>query len=230
MKILAWLLLLLNLGLLVYFNLETILPSTPKITLADMAPEKIVLLSPQQIKALPKKTASVAATTVAVAPPAPIIKPAPATYCFEWGTFSPANMNKVKDAVTKLALQPVVKEQSSQDNKRFWIYVPPLKSAEIAQTKAEEFKALGIEDIYVVQEPKWKNAISFGLFEDEKLAQSLLSELKSKGINNVQKSLWKQEKGHASLLFNNIAESDAVVLKKLKSEYPETDLKKVSCR
>ena len=66
MKILAWLLLLLNLGLLVYFNLETILPSTPKITLADMAPEKIVLLSPQQIKELPKITASVAATTVAL--------------------------------------------------------------------------------------------------------------------------------------------------------------------
>ncbi len=220
MKKLVWLLLLINLGLLVYFNLDHILPGTPQIKWVELNAEKISVLSQKQIDALPKKVAGL---------PAPSSTSASVTSCFEWGIFSVPSIAGAQSAVAKLSLQATVKEQTSLQAKRFWIYTPPLKTVQEAQEKAAELKALGVEDLFVVQEPKWKNAISFGVFEDEQLALKLLSELKVKGVKDVVKTLRNQGKGHFILLFNNLAEADVTALKKLKPDFPEADLKEVTC-
>jgi hypothetical protein len=123
----------------------------------------------------------------------------------------------------------VVKEQTSLEAKRFWIYKKPLKSVEAAQAKALELKALGIQDLYIVQDVRWKNAISFGVFEDEQLATNLLNELKAKGVKEVMKALRNQGKGHASLQFNKLTDTEIIELKKLKPAFPEANLKKVDC-
>ena len=236
MKLLVWLLLIINLLLLVYFNIDHILPRVPVAQTAEIAPENIKVLSQKEIEALPKKTASPAAPVVAAnldttitllnAPAAPT---AIATSCFEWGVFSANSLTNAQNAVTKLALQATVKEQTSQQAKRFWVYKPPLKTAEEAQLKAAELKALGVTDIFVVLEPKWRNAISFGVFEDEQLANKLLNELKAKGVKDVVKALRNQGKGHSSLIFNNLAANQITALKQLKSEFPEAALKEVGC-
>lgn len=219
MKWLVWLLLLLNLGLLAYFNQDRILPSTPPLTQAEITPEKITVLDQGQIEALPKKVAET------IPPPLP----AAATTCIEWGIFSTASLTNAQSAIASLALQATVKEQTSQEAKRFWVYKPPLKTIEDAQAKAEELKALGVEELFVVQEPKWKNAISFGVFEDEKLALKLLQELKAKGVKDAVKALRNQGKGHASLLLNKLTDTDVAALKRLNPEFPQTELKEVSC-
>ena len=54
MKTTAWILLFLNIGLLVYFNLDRILPNAPTIQWAEISPEKISLLTEAQISKLPK--------------------------------------------------------------------------------------------------------------------------------------------------------------------------------
>jgi hypothetical protein len=133
-------------------------------------------------------------------------------------------------AVSKLSLQAATIEQTTQDAKRFWVYRPPLKTAQEAQIKAAEFKAMGVQDIFVVQEPKWRNAISFGVFEDEQLATKLMNELKAKGVRDVVKALRNQGKGHFSLLFKNLAEPQVTALKQLKPTFPEAELKEVSCK
>ena len=46
-----------NLGLLIYFNADLILPSPAKAVTAEINPEKIKILAPQQIESLPKKSA-----------------------------------------------------------------------------------------------------------------------------------------------------------------------------
>jgi len=221
MKRLVWLLVLINVGLLAYFNLDRILPSTPQIKRAEIDPEKISVLSQKEIEALPKKAAAL--------PPAAPKSASTVKSCFEWGIFSSASLTGAQSAVEKLALQASVKEQTSQQAKRFWVYSPPLKTAQEAQSKAVELKALGVEDLFVVQESKWKNAISFGVFEDEQLAIKLMNELKAKGVTNVVKALRNQGKGHFSLLFNNLADEEVTELKQLKSDFPEATLKAVAC-
>lgn len=224
MKTTAWILLFINIGLLVYFNLDRILPNSPAIKWAEISPEKISLLTEAQISKLPKiiKPAPQAV-------PAPIVTP-PVSACFEWGTFSLASVSKVKLALEKLSIEPIINEHNAQTKKRFWVFVPPAKSAETAQKLVSEYSTLGIDDMFIVQTPKWKNAISFGLFEDETLAQSLLSTLKAKGIKNAQKSLWKQEKGDATLLLNQLSSLQVSSLKNLEVDFPEANLKKVACK
>ncbi|MDI1298033.1 SPOR domain-containing protein [Methylotenera sp.] len=241
MKKLVWLLVLINVGLLVYFNKDVILPSAPKAALLAIHPEKISIVNQQQIDALPKKgTQATVPPTEPITPPTedttatvnatPAPEPTPTkTACYEWGVFSATNLTGAQAAVSKLSLQPVVKEQSPLDSKRFWVYKAPLKSVEAAQAKALELKALGIQDLYIVQEPRWKNAISFGVFEDEQLATNLLNELKAKGVKEVVKALRNQGKGHASLQFNKLTDTEVIELKKLKPEFPEADLKEVAC-
>jgi hypothetical protein len=219
MKWLVWLLLLLNLGLLAYFNRDRILPSTPQLTQEEITPEKITVLDQKQIDALPKKA-------VEQTPPPP---PPAATTCIEWGIFSTASLANAQSAIASLSLQATVKEQTSLEAKRFWVYKPPLKTIEEAQAKAEELKALGVEELFVVQEPKWKNAISFGVFEDEKLALKLLQELKAKGVKDAVKAVRNQGKGHASLLLNKLTDADVAALRRLNPEFPQTELKEVSC-
>lgn len=242
MKKLVLLLVFINLVLLSYFNLDRILPSAPKVTAVAINPEKINLLTQQQIEALPKKTAE---SSSAVPTPAPTTGAAPATdtvktsdtafnqttatSCYEWGIFSASSLTGAQSAALNLSLQPTVKEQTSLEAKRFWVYKPPLKSAEAAQSKASELKALGVQELFVLQDSKWKNAISFGVFEDEKLATNLLKELRAKGVKDVVKASRNQGKGHSSLLFKKLTETEVAELKKLKPAFPEANLKEISC-
>ena len=234
MKKLFLSLVLINLALAAYFNLDIVLPNAQNSPLAEINPEKIIVLTQQQIMALPKKATAVAVTTTAstTATDFPTEAATP-TYttgaCYEWGVFSPTNLTNAQSEAATLSLQATVKEQTSLEAKRFWVYKPPLKSAEAAQAKALELKARGVQEIYVVQDVKWKNAISFGVFEDEQLATKLLNELKAKGVKDVVKALRNQGKGHASLKFNALTDTEVLELKKLKSKFPEADVKEVSC-
>jgi hypothetical protein len=213
------LLVIINLMLLAYFNFDYLWPSMPVAKVSELNPEKISLLSQQQIDALPKKEIIAAEPVITVA----------STSCYEWGIFSASSITEAQTAVSKLSLQPTTKEQTSKNAKRFWIYKAPLKSAQEAQAKALQLKALGVQDLFVVQEPRWRNAISFGVFEDEKLAIKLLNELKAKGVRDVVKTLRNQGKGHFSLLFNHLAEPQVAEINMLKANFPEADLKEVAC-
>ena len=225
MKWLVWVFLLINIGLAGYFGFDS-LQKNQSFVRPDVAPNKVSLLDNNALTALPKKTIEVAAIPVPVAEPVP----APIqTSCYEWGIFSKTNLVTAKAVLSRLALGSVEKKQTSQESQRFWVYIPPLKSAALAQAKAEQVKALGIQDIFIVQEPQWRNAISFGVFQDEKLATNLLSELKTKGVNSAVKSLRSQGKEHVSLLLKDVSLSAADALKNMKAEFPGSEIKSMTC-
>jgi hypothetical protein len=219
MKRFFWLLVFINLALLAYFNIGYILPGKPEIKLTEINPDKIKLLSQAEINNLPKMTES----------SAPVAAIQPVAMCFEWGIFSDSSLASAQKTLAKMAIQATTKEENSNQPKRYWVYKPPVKTTAEAQKKAAEFKELGVEDLFVVQEEKWKNAISFGIFEDEQLAEKLVQELRGKGIKNVEKILRTNGKGHHSLLLGSINENEIAELKKLKPDFPAAELKEVSC-
>lgn len=231
MKKLVWLLFAINLGLLAYFNLDKILPNAQKVAVAEIHPEKISTLSPEQISALPKK--------VVEPPPKPVVSrtlsietPPVETNtiaCYEWGKFDATQIFAAKTAIAKLALKAKINEPVSQKPKQFWVYKPPLKSPEAAQAKVLELSALGITDVFVIPDTKWKNAISFGVFDDEHLAAKLLSELKAKGVREVLKAVREPEKEPASFIFNKLNQDNAAKLQALTPEFPNTNVKEITC-
>ncbi len=223
MKLLVWLLLLLNVGLLVYFNLDLIAPK-PAMADRSIMPEKLKILSQTDLEAMPRKQAppTVEATPVTVLDDS--------TACYKWGNFTKSNLPSAQVVLVRLNLQSdVMQEQANNEDRRFWVYYPPLKSAEQAEEKADEIKALGVSELVVVQDSQWRNAISFGLFQDEKLASALLSELQLKGVKGATKALRSPGKSLTSLLIKSVTATAILDLQKIKPEFVGTEIEPIGC-
>lgn len=224
MKLLVWLLVLLNVGLLAYFNSDILLPK-PAAADRSIQPEKLKILSVKDLESMPKKE-------VQVVPPeaAPALASGASTSCYKWGNFTKTNLPAAQVVLVRLGLQSEVnQEASAQEDRRFWVYYPPLKSADLAQQKAAEIKAAGVDEIFIVQDSQWRNAISFGLFQDEQLASNLLSDLQAKGIKGATKALRSPGKSLSSLLIKSVGADAALELHKIKPEFVGTDLVPAAC-
>lgn len=223
MKLLAWLLVLLNVGLLVYFNLDVI---APKPALADRSinPDKLKILSQAELEAIPKKAAPVALEAT------PVSTLEGATSCYKWGNFTQSNLPAAQVVLVRLGLESLVnQEQGAKEDRRFWVYYPPLKSAELAQEKANEIQAMGVDELFIVQDSQWRNAISFGLFQEEQLASSLLKELQQKGVKGATKALRTPGKSLSSLLIKSVTPATALELQKIRPEFVGTELAPAAC-
>jgi hypothetical protein len=220
MKWLLGLLILVNMGLLGYFNLDIIAPKPVQIN-PPINPEKLKILDQQALEAMPKK--------VAALPVEPVVE-TPTTSCYEWGNFTASNLPSAQVALAKLGLEGVAKQaDTAKADRRFWVYYPPLKNAQLAQEKANEIKALGIGEIFVVQDSQWRHAISFGLFQDEKLATNLLNDLQAKGVKGATKALRSPGKNISSLLVKAVSPEAALELQKVSPEFIGSELKVAAC-
>ena len=223
MKLLVWLLVFLNIGLLVYFNLDLIAPK-PAMADRSIQPEKLKILSAAELTAMPQKAApsAIEATPVAVVDAA--------TSCYKWGNFTKTNLPAAQVVLVRLGLQSTVKqEQVSAEDRRFWVYYPSLKSAQLAQQKADEIKALGVSELFIVQDSQWRNAISFGLFQDEQFATALLNDLLEKGVKGATKALRSPGKSLNSLLIKAVNADAAIELQKIKPEFVGSELVPAAC-
>ncbi len=225
MKFLFWILLVLNLGALAYFKLG-VPPAVVVSAKPDLMPEKLQLLTPQQVLTMPKRQTD--ALRPVPAPTTPNLSGQPVA-CYEWGIFEPSKLNDVLTVVNAMSIKSNVIQQSSLEAVRYWVYRPPLANAQAAQARAEELKALGIADFFIVQEPKWRNAISFGVFKDEKLATRLVQELQRRGVREVVKSVRNRGNGNSSLVMEGITPTLLEQLKKNQPDFPGTAIKDAAC-
>ncbi len=220
MKWLLGLLLLINVGILAYFNLDVIAPKPVQIN-PEIAPEKLRVLDQQALEAMPKKMAALPVEPVAQTP---------VSSCYEWGNFSASNLPSAQVALVKLGLEGIAKQaEIANTDRRFWVYYPPLKNAQLAQEKADEIKALGVGEIFIVQDSQWRNAISFGLFQDEKLATNLLNDLQAKGVKGATKALRSPGKNISSLMIKAVTPEVALELQKISPEFVGSELKVAAC-
>jgi hypothetical protein len=221
MKWLVWLLVLGNLVLLAYFNIDLIAPM-PVTANKAISPEKLKILSQIELDAMPKKVVDV----VPVAAELPIAE----TSCYEWGNFTASNLPSAQVALVKLNLKAEIKQAATpQADRRFWVYYPPLKNAQLALDKAEEIRAFGVGELFIVQDSQWRNAISFGLFQDEQLATNLLNDLKAKGVKGATKALRSPGKNISSLLIKEVTPDLALALQKITPEFLGSELKPAVC-
>lgn len=165
---------------------------------------------------------------------APAAKPAEphaatAAACYEWSSFNTARLNEALSLTQQLNIKSHTNLIGSpQDNVRYWIYKPPLPTAEAAQVKADELRKLGVEDFFIVQDdPKWRNAISFGVFRDEKLADKLMLDLKNKGVKLLIKAT--RNGGQAVIKLQQVSPQQFASLQKARSQFPDAVLKETPC-
>ena len=214
MRMFILLLVLVNVALLAYFNMDKVLPKKA-LTYKELNPGKLKLLMDEDFGGLEKKKLSAR----------------PLSYCYKWGSFTDANLAAAQEVMARLGLEAdVVQESGVKQERRFWIYYPPLATTEEAQAKVEEIKKLGVDELYIVQDSKWRNAISFGLFSEEPLANNLLKNLRAKGVNHAVKSLRNQGNATSSLVAKSVSAESAVELYKIRPEFVGSEVTPVACR
>ena len=225
MRLLVWLLVLLNVGLLAYFNMDLIAPK-PAAPDRSIQPERLKILSEKDLEAMQKVVAP--APEIVAQTSALVVQGAAS--CYKWGNFTKTNLPAAQVVLVRLGLQSVInQEPGAPEDRRFWVYYPPLKSAAIAQQKAAEIKAMGVEELFIVQDSQWRNAISFGLFQDEQLASALLNDLVSKGVKGATKALRSPGISLSSLFVKAVSSDAALELQKIKPEFVGTELAPAAC-
>lgn len=215
MRTFILLLVLVNVALLAYFNMGKVIPEK-KVAYKELNPEKLKLLMDDDFGGLEKKK----------------FVTKQLKNCYKWGNFTAANLGAAQEVMGRLGLDAtLVQESGSKQERRFWVYYPPLATPEKAQAKADEIKRLGVDELYIVQNAKWRNAISFGLFSEEPLATKLLKKLRLKGVRHAVKSTRNQGgDGMSSLLAKGVSAEAAVELYKIRPEFVGSEVTSVACQ
>jgi len=145
----------------------------------QLNPEKIRLLAPEQVSALTRK----AETAKAEAPKPETQKAAGA--CLEWGALLGGDAARAAQALEPLGLGARLTQRRQEEVAAYWVYIGPLANRQAATQKAGELKRLGVDDYFVVSDdPKWRNAISLGVYKTEEAAKARLDALRAKGVKS----------------------------------------------
>ncbi len=132
MRTLVFLLLLANLSLFGYVRLDSLGTGEAVRLSQQVQPDKIKLLTPQQVAALgPAKVASLA------------------DVCVEWGPLSDTDRNRALASLEPLDLSRLLSQKKVEVIANYWVYLPPAPSRAVADQRLAELKASGVKDISV---------------------------------------------------------------------------------
>ena len=121
-----------------------------------------------------------------VAPAAPAERPTPPA-CVAFGGLGAAQLDDIKARIASAGPGFKLTESRSGAVSSWWVHVPSLGSKEAAERKAAEIRKLGVDDLFIVQDPgPAQFAISLGLYKNEIQANRLLESLREKGVRSAQ--------------------------------------------
>jgi len=169
MRTLVLLLLLANVALGGYIYLDSLSTGEGVRLSQQVQPEKISLLTPQQVAALgPTKISALA------------------DVCVEWGPFSDGERTRALATLEPLDLARLISQKKVEVIANYWVFLPPAASKAAADRKVDELKALGIKDLAVVDSGAQRFAISLGVFRTEEGAQARLDALEAQGVKTAK--------------------------------------------
>ncbi len=129
------------------------------------------------------------APIVAIAPPpSTTTVPAPAATeavetCLRFGPFADvAARDAANAALTAAGVTALPRETKARSARGWRVFLPALASREAATAMAERIKAVGISDLYVMNQGEDANSIALGRFGGEEAARRREAEHKAKGI------------------------------------------------
>ena len=165
MRTLVVFLLLANLALAGYLWLDGASSGEGVRLKEQVQPDKIKLLSPQEVAALgPAKAAALA------------------NVCLEWGPFGENDRSRALADIDSLGLGRLLSQRRVESPTAYWVFLPPFATKAAADKRALELKAAGQKDAFVVDGGPQRLAISLGAFRSEEGANAQLVELTKQGI------------------------------------------------
>ncbi len=215
MRLFFLLLLLVNLGFFAYHRfLDEPADAAAQIATLQVNPEKI---------------RTVAADASSVAAVAPAAVPPPAA-CVEWGSFGGPDVARADGALAALALPAETLQRRVADIDGYWVHMPVMKTKPELDRKLAELKALGVADVYVVQDAgPWRNAVSLGLFKSEDAANAELERLRQRGVRSALVTRREKFLKQVSYFVREPSAATIARITELQKDFPAAELKAVGC-
>ena len=166
----------------------------------QVQPDKIKLLTPQQVAALgPAKVAALA------------------DVCVEWGPLSDADRARALAVIEPLDLGKLMSQKKVEIVANYWLFLPPAANKSAADKRVDELKAQGIKEASVVDVGPQRLAISLGAFRTEEAAQNRLAALQAQGVKSAQVGQRVQAVQQTALVIRDPPAPAVVRLKELQS-------------
>jgi hypothetical protein len=166
----------------------------------QVQPDKIKLLTPQQVATLgPGKVAALA------------------DVCLEWGPIAEGDRARSLAELEPLALGKLLTQRRVETSTAFWVYLPPVANRADAERRAAEARARGIGDVSVVDSGPQRHAVSLGAFVTEDAANARLADVVRLGAANAR--VGPRQQVFASTVFV-IRDPQAPVIARLRDLVP----------
>jgi len=212
MRTLVFLLLLANLTLFGYIKLDRISSGEGVRLAQQVQPDKISLLTPQQVAALgPAKVASLA------------------DVCVEWGPLSDAERTRAIATLEPLDLSRLMSQKKVEVITNYWVFIPPAANKPMADRRVAELKQQGVKDLFLIETGPQRLAISLGVFRNEEAAQARLASLQAQGVKTARVGQRVQAVPQIALVVRDPPAPVIVRLKELQTDFPGSELKIGSC-
>lgn len=200
-----------------------------KIKLAEMSAASASAPVPASaVIAATSAVAAVAHPQVVVPPP-----PAPPVFklsCMEWGEFSGADLLRAEKALAPIKLGNRLKQRTIEYPNGYWVYIAPLKNHLQVEQRIAQLKARGIADYFIIQEAGlWQNAISLGVFKTEEAAKKYLDKLHGQGVKSATLGERASKLKYTVLVMDHLEAAVSSQIATLHKDFPESELKLVSC-
>ena len=176
----------------------------------------------QQIN--PDRIRVLSATQAAARKPAPPKSDSPKTVsCMEWNGFGLDEIARAQEALLPVSPGVKVTERKIEEATGWWVFMPPQANRQGAVQKVDELKRLGIEEFFIVQEdPKFRFAISLGVFRNEEAARNKLEQLQNRGVRTARGGPRTTPLVRVSLQLREVLETAPPRVSELAKEFPGT--------
>lgn len=212
MRTLFALLLAANLAFFAYTELDRLSEGESARLQRQIAPERIKLLSPQQVAALgPAKAAQLA------------------NVCLEWGGFTDPEKGAALAALEPLQLGKQLTQRRIESTSAYWVYVPPLPSKVAAERKVTELRTQGLKDFFILSDGPQKFAISLGVFKTEDTANKFLDSVKSLGVKTAKSGVRAQTIQQTLFVMRDPQPAQAERVQALKTEFAGSEVRIGPC-
>jgi hypothetical protein len=212
MRILVVLLLLANLALFGYIRLDSMSAGEGVRLSQQVQPDKISLLTPQQVAALgPSKVSALA------------------DVCLEWGPLSENERARALAQLEPLDLSRLTSQKKVEVIANYWVFIPPAASRPAADKRVDELKAQNIRDATVVDSGPQRLAVSLGAFRTEAGAQARLAALATQGVTTAKVAPRAQSIMQTMLVVRDPPAPAVARMKELQAGFADTEIRIGSC-
>ncbi len=146
--------------------------------------------------------------------------------CVEFGPIGPNDVPRAEDAIAGLQAGLKVDARRPEDSAGWWVYIPPVANRPAANQRVAELRRLGVEDFFIIPEdPKFKYAISLGVFRSADAAKARFDALQQLGVRDAILAERDSSARRVYLQMQMVTEPLRARIAELRSAFPGSEVR-----